>query len=922
MDQSTIDESIMKRWIFYFVFFPLGLTAMVYGMIYFSFFLSLMPLNEVLVKDYNTCLLIENAQQLQQDVQIKPVSEALDNYALTSFAKETYNRYRQFLSLEMPFFKNDEMERFFIVDYPRSGKVLIYDLGMDNLDFHIWFPIYESIILPVREMLNKNHPYSMHSFDYEGQEVKRLFIKEAQGNTILYLVLMNNLLIISGEIQAIQWTLQNYGRESETIPYPLFEQTDRFSGNLHFITNNTHELANHFPILNLFNPLKQSFENDESLFGNVIISGFPLVKTEYYTNKYPFGEIFAPGRKSMLLPISVSDWSIETHIPTSALGYFTINIPIPVSTDTPLMNVNNRMENDFFDNQYIPLELTLLYLYEDKSPVLILHQMEAYQLQQRGLLIKTDDGYLFDEKLNKLLDQWFNIEIPPSNPILFSQPYQEYLYLSNQQLLLTEIIDNIQAGEVLANNTEFLTFKELFMGEFHMLGYFSIPKLTFNHSQSSFILSNMISKYDKMIISVKEFQDVFLTSNYLYGEYNPQLINMPNFPQHLTSQVLFPPQLINYQRSREDSQKKIMIVTADNRFYCLTPQGDTLYPYPVELPTHLAFPPVFAENQNTESFYTVLISDNYELFVLDENGQMLDNYPIWLEKIVYYTPIELEEGIISILLMTAPGSMEVRSLQGGLLDDYPKRFNHPVDYAKLVDLEYDGNKEIVVINDNSLHIYNLSLQLIAYWKLPFSIESTTYLIKYIDVTGDYQQDILLFETSGTLIIADTQNHQLYISFDLFRNNHIIDYNLIDQDNDGRKDMVVLLENGDVYTIAIVKAITEQSIPAQEQTIIPQRRVEVQYINFEPEIFLHDNPPPARNSSMIIRDINNDRHWDIIYITKDNRLFSINQEGESYDLLNLPCSYPPIIRDIDYDNTMEILYAYKHIITLAKFPSFY
>jgi hypothetical protein len=168
-------------------------------------------------------------------------------------------------------------------------------------------------------------------------------------------------------------------------------------------------------------------------------------------------------------------------------------------------------------------------------------------------------------------------------------------------------------------------------------------------------------------------------------------------------------------------------------------------------------------------------------------------------------------------------------------------------------------------------------------------------------------------------VADYSNHYMFADEISMNNDFINSFTLNDVNNDGIKDIIVLTQSGNIFVSNIEKMIKEMIYYEKQEEFISPGSYNMLNLKLNFRDYIMDKPKPAKNTSLTIRDIDQDRKWDLIYISDNHNLTAINQAGEQIKFFDLPCSSQPLIKDLDNDGNYEIICSFDNQIYLAKIP---
>lgn len=206
-----------------------------------------------------------------------------------------------------------------------------------------------------------------------------------------------------------------------------------------------------------------------------------------------------------------------------------------------------------------------------------------------------------------------------------------------------------------------------------------------------------------------------------------------------------------------DNKLEIFVGSLDKNFYGLDANGNMLPGFPIVTNSFIKSTAAIYKKSNGQ-FIIAFGNDNGELYVVNQLGQPLPNYPKLLTRAIVSSPVitNLFGGNdIQVIAFTSDGKVNVFDENGNFMQGFPKKIQNfqnlfgdliLMSTPALFDVNSDGKKEIVVGTiDSTLEIISYNGNVLTSTQLDGGIVTSPHIIK---INGEVK--IVAATSSGTI----------------------------------------------------------------------------------------------------------------------------------------------------------------------------
>lgn len=391
------------------------------------------------------------------------------------------------------------------------------------------------------------------------------------------------------------------------------------------------------------------------------------------------------------------------------------------------------------------------------------------------------------------------------------------------------------------------------------------------------ILSQILKNYNAGIFTLKVTEDGISKSFYLQDEKKDKIRLLPDWPLKSNKPILGMPLIKNINASRRD---EIIFGDSSGRINVLNIYLKKPYGWPAKINNNLKFPINILYHPEIDRYYIIAVSKKDEIFIINHIG-------IKIKKITFTNKIALQ----------------------------------PI----IKDINQDNIPDITLIDDeNIIHSYNLNGETIKGFPFYSGSEKVNKLI----ITN-----FINTRTNNIILTITSKTNQLKI-FSLANSNVITNtiinipvkksYFITLCNIHHKKQIMVLSKKGELFFInkqGIIKTFLLKhrflnppcvtKINTEHKIILISSTGRLIILNTDGTLYLEKKfyIPPVKNAEILCFDINNDKQDEIFIPFMNNYIYILNKNAEI--LYKVRGTDVPIIKDIDYNGSYEILTKFKN-----------
>jgi len=214
---------------------------------------------------------------------------------------------------------------------------------------------------------------------------------------------------------------------------------------------------------------------------------------------------------------------------------------------------------------------------------------------------------------------------------------------------------------------------------------------------------------------------------------------LPNFPVNLDVFIVHEMATADLNN---DNKADIVIATSDNQLHAFDYQGLYLPNFPITLPTTNATAPLITSDR-------IIVGSFNNLYSLDYSGTIINQYEINGSPVMPIANDFNNDGYVDYAFVTTTRYLYIVSENGQILEGYPVRLNKSSQTPPLsTDLTGDGFPELICF-DSSNNIYIYDYQGISLPNFPFATNLSTATPATIgDIHGDGELSFVLGYSQG------------------------------------------------------------------------------------------------------------------------------------------------------------------------------
>ncbi len=267
----------------------------------------------------------------------------------------------------------------------------------------------------------------------------------------------------------------------------------------------------------------------------------------------------------------------------------------------------------------------------------------------------------------------------------------------------------------------------------------------------------------------KKFQYLFNTKSNIYLiDRNGN--NVENYPIKLRTEASNGLAVFDYDNNLD---YRICIAGKDKKIYLFTKEGKLVKGWNSPRLESVVSTPVYHFRINRKDY--ILVSDKFKLYILNRKGRDRINVPASIRRPVHQE-IFLDKSTSASRFVTtgSDGTVYFIGLDGKVKKMNPGEFS-PEHYFEYRDLDGDGKKEFIFLDQQELQVFNSSGKQRFSYKFPGKISNKPAIYRFasnnlkIGVVASFGHKIYLFNKDGTLYKDFPLSGQTAFSIGRFKN---------------------------------------------------------------------------------------------------------------------------------------------------------
>ncbi|MBU1077967.1 MAG: DUF3352 domain-containing protein [Spirochaetes bacterium] len=790
-----------------------------------------------------------------------------------------------------------------LVSYKDTYPVFIFETGIKNIIFKFYLTLL------------KKYNKTSSSFKFNGSDAYRGFniyhFKILYSRQIFYISLYRNLLLFSISKKAIKKSIDSYRSKNNLYHNDNYlqvkanianYQTFRIYINTGLILSDlkksnytlyrTLTILKYIPLTGLSLDIRKH---------DTLLKGFSSIKN-IPENRYK--KLFTTDNTESatlnLLPETTAGFTTLSFKDFKTAWYFTKEV---LSFDRKLMNeiktAEEKLEQFFkmtLDNllfSWLGSRITVASIYGYKKNIILLKIKDF--TKARIMLKKISDISLFTdpELINYGNYKIYRLKFPlllyiltkifnPDLTLPYYTIWKGHFLISENEEVIKHVIKLNYNDELLLYSNRLFNHIDEKIRSSNVLIYWNKKLKKINFLSHKNMFSRILNSYTTGLCTLKITENGILKNFYLQDQGKDRIRLIPNWPVKCDGSILGTPLIRNINASRRD---EIIFGESSGKISVFSIYKKRPYGWPITIENKLKFPLDILYHPLQDKYYIIAVSKKNEILIINYKGKLIKK--ISHDNDILFKPIIKDidhDNVPDITFIDKKKKVHSLNATGETINGFPFSFSRKKIKSMII-TNLTGRSNSILINsisqDNKLHALSLSGGRI---RTNFSLDLAPGLSKqdyFLQVeTISNKKKLLIFTGIGEIYIYDkTGMNQVTIKPDI----------------QGRFNNPLTLIN----------------IKGKEKFLMITRKGTLIILNIDGTVYLKKNfyMPPVPKVRITCFDINKDGEEEIMIPFQDNYIYVMNKKAKI--LFSIRGSDSPVIRDIDYNGSYEILTKLKN-----------
>ncbi len=785
-----------------------------------------------------------------------------------------------------------------LVSYKNRYPIFIFETGFKNTLFKFYLTL-------LKKYKKTSTAFKFHNlYSYKGFHIYHFKILYNKKN--FYISLYRNLLLFSISKKAIKESIDSYISKNNLMENENYLQvkanitqlkTFRFYINTGMVVSDLKKSNyNLYRTLHFLNYIPQTGLSLDIRKDITVLNGFSTL-TNISGDKYKklFTENIHEIKTLNLLPETTESFITFSFKNFKKAWQFAKEIlAYNKKTKNDIQSAEKKIEKYF----NIPIEelffswlgnkITIANIYRYKSGIILL---EIKDLNKAEIMLKkiADSSY-FSEPQTDLYKNYkiYQLKFPLLLEILtkifdpnLSLPYytiwKGHFLISQNKEVIKHVINLNHNEELLiySNKLFHKINKKIKTSSLFIYWNKQLKNIPFLKQEN--ILSQILKNYNAGIFTLKVTENGILKNFYLQNEKKDKIRLLPNWPLKSNKLILGIPLIKNINASRRD---EIIFGDSSGMINVLNIYLRKPYGWPVKINNNLKFPVNILYHPGINRYYIIAVSKKDEILIINHIGIKIKKIT-FTNKIVFQPIIKdiNQDNIPDIILIDEKNIIHSYNINGETINGFPF-YSGREQVNKLIITNFINIKTNNIIlpitsKTNQLKIFSLANSNVITNTIINIPVKKSYFITPCNI--HHKKQIMILSKKGELLFI---NKKGIIKTFLLKGRFL------------NPPAVTKINNK--YKIVMVSSIGRLIILNTDGTLYLEKKF---YI------------PPVKNAKILCFDINNDKQDEIFIPFMNNYIYILNKNAEI--LYKVRGTDIPVIKDIDYNGSYEILTKFKN-----------